>query len=160
MNKKKFLIIILISFIFQSCSLKYDPVSHNPSDKELQIIDNLYAHYEKWKGVKYCYGGFSFDGIDCSGFIYITYKERFKLIIPRTTKKQRDIGKKVSINKLQAGDLIFFNTGYNNRHVGIYIEKGKFIHASSSKGVMISNLKNPYWQKAVRFAKRIEELYR
>ena len=157
---KKNLIPILFSLFLLSCSVKYHPIFHSPNSHEQTIIDRLYSQYESWKGVQYCFGGISKSGVDCSGFIYMTFKEQFHLILPRGTKRQRNVGEEVSINALRAGDLLFFSTGYRRRHVGIYIEKGKFMHASSSKGVMISNLSNRYWQKAFTFAKHVEELDR
>ncbi len=65
--------------------------------------------------------------------------------MPRSTELMAKMGKKIDRKQLRAGDLVFFKTSYKVRHVGIYIEKGQFLHASSSKGVMISRLDNVYW---------------
>ncbi len=153
-------VLVFVSIFLISCSAKYLALPHTPDAHEQHIIDSLYEHYTKWEGVSYCYGGLSKSGVDCSGFIYLTFKELFHLILPRVTRRQRNVGDDVSINELRAGDLLFFSTGFRKRHVGIYIEAGKFMHASSSKGVMISNLSNKYWQKAFTFAKHVVELDR
>ena len=86
-------------------------------------------------------------GIDCSGFVYITYLSKFGIKLPRTTEDMSRLGKKVSQKNLVPGDLVFFKTGIYSRHVGIYLEKKRFLHASTSVGVTISSLDNHYWKK-------------
>jgi cell wall-associated NlpC family hydrolase len=90
-------------------------------------------------------GGLSKSGIDCSGFAYLTYKDCFGIELPRTTGQQAKSGQAVNINGLQAGALVFFKTGILGRHMGIYVECGVFLHASTTQGVMLSNLSDPYW---------------
>jgi probable lipoprotein NlpC len=106
----------------------------------------LYDHYYEWRGVRYKLGGLSKQGIDCSGFVYVAYKSKLGINLPRTTKLQSELGKKVSKKDLKTGDLVFFKTGKITRHVGIYLEENMFLHASASKGVMISRLDNVYWK--------------
>lgn len=106
----------------------------------------LYDHYNEWRGVRYKLGGLSKRGIDCSGFVYVTYKSRLGINLPRTTKLQSELGEKVSKKDLKTGDLVFFKTGKITRHVGIYLEENMFLHASASNGVMISRLDNDYWK--------------
>ncbi len=105
----------------------------------------LYAQYQEWRGTPYRYGGLSKNGIDCSGFVHLTLRQRFGSDIPRTTFDQARTGRPVSHGNWQAGDLVFFRTGPEKRHVGIYVEDGQFLHASSSEGVMLSNLSDHYW---------------
>lgn len=107
----------------------------------------LQKHFSAWQGTPYKYGGLSKRGVDCSGFIYLTYRDVFGRKIPRTTELQAGIGKTISRKNLRIGDLVFFKTGRRQRHTGIYIGEGKFIHASSSKGVTTSQLKTPYWKQ-------------
>jgi len=114
--------------------------------------------YKGWKGTPYRYGGLSKNGVDCSGFIYQTYKTVFGISLPRSTTEQVKQGKRVYINQLRAGDLIFFKTGRNVNHVGIYLEKGKFVHASSSKGVIVSSMHTGYWKKSYWQARRLDQL--
>ncbi len=115
----------------------------------------LYSQFKEWKSVKYKLGGLSKRGIDCSGFVYLTYLNRFGIILPRTTAQQARNGRKIPRRKLKAGDLVFFKTSRKVRHVGIYIEDGKFLHASTSRGVTISKLDNIYWSKKYWKAVRI-----
>lgn len=113
--------------------------------KHTDIIEKLNAQLEKWQGVPYQLGGLGKGGIDCSGFVYLTYKDHFGIELPRTTGQQAQSGQPVKVPGLQAGDLVFFKTGILAKHVGIYVENGEFLHASTGKGVMLSNLSDPYW---------------
>jgi len=164
---------LLIFFTITGCSRRPAPSSKNiptvhyntpkasSADKtstRTQVSTNLarlYKQYHNWKGTPYKYGGLSQNGVDCSGFIHQTYRSLFKITLPRRTQDQVKEGKRVYINQLHAGDLVFFKTGWNIRHVGIYLEKGKFVHASSSKGVTISNMHTGYWKKNYWQARRL-----
>ena len=122
----------------------------------VKVKRRLYSQFKEWKAVKYKLGGLSKRGIDCSGFVYITYKNRFGIKLPRTTIFQSRVGSRVSKSRLRAGDLVFFKTSTKVRHVGIYLEDGNFMHASTSKGVMISSLHNTYWSKKYWKSVRID----
>ena len=111
---------------------------------EIQTMLLLYQQHEAWHGTPYRIGGLNRSGIDCSGFVQVTYRDLFGIQLPRTTDQQLTIGQHISRAKLQPGDLIFFRNG---RHVGIYLEDHKFLHASTTRGVMISSLKNSYWSR-------------
>jgi len=115
----------------------------------------LYRQFHEWKGTKYRLGGMSKKGVDCSAFVQLIYKSKFGINLPRTTRYQSTRGVPVSQQKLETGDLVFFKTGANDRHVGIFLEDRKFLHASSSKGVMISSLDNSYWSRKFWTARRI-----
>jgi probable lipoprotein NlpC len=115
----------------------------------------LKKHFTSWKGTRYRYGGLSRKGVDCSGFTLLTYKELFGMSLPRTVREQVKKGQKVQRASLQPGDLVFFKTGIFQKHVGIYLEDDQFMHASRSRGVMISRLDNSYWKKRYWKAKRI-----
>ena len=109
----------------------------------------LYSFIDRWTGTPYKYGGISKSGVDCSGFCNVLYKEVYKKQLPRTTKEIVKQLNKVNKNKLTEGNLVFFNIqGKKNSHVGVYLMNSKFVHASSSKGVIISSLENPYYKKA------------
>jgi cell wall-associated NlpC family hydrolase len=120
-----------------------------------QVRSQLLEQLSEWEGVPYRYGGLSKQGVDCSGFIYLTFAEEFGIRIPRTTQSQALKGKVIEQSDLLPGDLVFFHTGYNQRHIGIYVGKKQFIHTSSSRGVMLSRLDNPYWQSAYWHSRRI-----
>lgn len=116
---------------------------------------DLYEQYAKWRGTRYRAGGLNRNGIDCSGFIYITFKYRFGIVLPRTAEEMAELGMDVTKGEWRTGDLLFFKTGLFDRHVGVYIEQGQFLHASSSQGVIISELNNPYWHSTYWKAKRV-----
>lgn len=107
----------------------------------------LYTQYNEWKTVKYKAGGLSKGGVDCSGFVYLTFDARLGIKLPRSTDEQVNAGATIAVRDLVPGDLVFFKTGKNVRHVGIYLEEGKFLHASTEKGVMISKLDDEYWAR-------------
>ncbi|MEE8379389.1 MAG: NlpC/P60 family protein [Gammaproteobacteria bacterium] len=115
----------------------------------------LAKHFSGWERTPYKLGGNSKRGVDCSGFVQITYRDVFSRSIPRTTALLAKRGKNISQKNLKFGDLVFFKTSRKVRHVGIYIGRGKFIHASTSRGVMQSNLGSSYWKKHYWMAKRI-----
>jgi cell wall-associated NlpC family hydrolase len=120
--------------------------------KSSQVTSNA----KKVMGVKYLYGGTSTKGFDCSGFVGYVYK-KVGVKLPRTSKAMYKTGKSVSKKNLKTGDLVFFNTsGKGVSHNGIYIGNGKFIHSSSSKGVSVSKINDPYyWGKKYVGAKRV-----
>ncbi|MGB7541180.1 MAG: NlpC/P60 family protein [Burkholderiales bacterium] len=120
------------------------------------VKKNLYAQYRQWKGTKYKIGGLSRKGIDCSGFVYVTFKSKLGIVLPRSTELQAEAGKSIGKGQLRTGDLVFFKTGIFIRHVGVYLERGRFLHASTTLGVMISQLDDDYWKSAYWKARRIE----
>jgi cell wall-associated NlpC family hydrolase len=130
----------------------YDNKNYSTSKDNLN--NELYDFYAQWEGVKYKLGGESKKGIDCSAFIQKAFKEKLDLTMPRTTTLQSKIGKEINKDELEAGDLVFFHTG-RTKHVGIYMENGKFIHASTKSGVTISDLDNSYFSKNYWKAQRI-----
>lgn len=124
------------------------------TSKQVKINNNLFDFYNNWEGVRYKMGGTSKNGIDCSGFVQKALKEKFNLTLPRSTGEQARIGKPIKKSELQMGDLVFFKTGRTN-HVGIYIEDGKFMHASTKIGVTISELESDYFAKNYWKAQRV-----
>lgn len=124
----------------------------SPDSKTIHL---LYSQYREWRGTPYRMGGLSKKGIDCSGFVYLTYRSLADIKLPRTTRQQVNLGQAVALQNLRAGDLLFFKTGWATRHVGIYIQDGKFLHASTNRGVIISRLSEKYWRDAFWVAKRL-----
>ncbi|MCK3657051.1 endopeptidase [Pasteurellaceae bacterium Macca] len=120
-------------------------------------VSSLTEHQRDWKGTRYRLGGTSRHGVDCSGFMQITFRDLFGINLPRTTTEQATKGRKVSKSELQAGDLIFFKTGRgpNGKHVGVYVKNGQFLHASTKGGVIYSDLNSPYWSKTYWQARRL-----
>lgn len=119
-----------------------------------QTIKNLslYSFVEDWYGVRYRLGGDSKKGIDCSAFARRLYENVFCVDLLRTAIQQFSMCRFMpTADSVQEGDLVFFKTkGSHISHVGIYLKNNYFVHASSSRGVMISNLNDIYWEK--RFA--------
>lgn len=107
-------------------------------------------------GTPYVFGGETPDeGFDCSGFIRYCF-EKAGLDLTRSADTQFAEGKKIPMNKLRVGDLVFFETYEEGpSHVGIYIGDGEFLHAGSSTGVTISEMDDPYWADAYYGACRI-----
>lgn len=106
---------------------------------------SFFSIYNQWQGVPYRLGGTNKSGIDCSAFVQIAYRDAWKLPLPRTTTSQSKIGENINYNKAKYGDLVFFRTSRTTKHVGVYLGNLRFMHASTSKGVIISRLDNPYW---------------
>jgi cell wall-associated NlpC family hydrolase len=118
----------------------------------------LNKYFREWEAVRYKFGGLSKEGVDCSGFVYLTFLNQFGVKLPRNTALQSKIGETVAQDELKTGDLVFFKTGYSRhtRHVGIYLDHGLFIHASTSQGVTTSSLDSEYWSAAYWKAKRLD----
>jgi probable lipoprotein NlpC len=111
--------------------------------------------YQQWRGVPYRMGGTSPAGLDCSAFTKLAYQQVLGLYLPRTTESQAQVGMPVARSQLHHGDLVFFKTGWNQYHVGVYTGEGEFIHASTSKGVIRSRLDNVYWRQHYWQARRV-----
>ncbi|MGF0094954.1 C40 family peptidase [Peptoniphilus sp. SGI.035] len=121
------------------------------------IAGKVISSAESKLGSTYVYGDTGKEGYDCSGLVYSIYNDELGISIPRSSASQSTFGKQVSKSDLQEGDLIFFNTTGNGvSHVGIYVGNGKFIHASSGQGkVMTSSLSEDYYQDRYVNATRI-----
>jgi cell wall-associated NlpC family hydrolase len=135
-------------------TLAYSHFGADMSDAP-QITEQLLSQHTEWKGVPHKFGGLSKNGIDCSGFLHLIFAQEFGIEIPRTTQYQMQQGVVVNQDELIPGDLIFFITGFDQRHVGVYMGDNQFMHTSSSRGVMISKLSNPYWSKVYWHARRV-----
>lgn len=134
------------------------PPGAQPVESDYRTTEQkLYSLFQEWKGTPYRSGGLSKGGVDCSGFVYRAYRDRFAITLPRTVKLQSGEGARISRRELRAGDLVFFKTGFFQRHVGIYLEDGSFMHASSGRGVTMSNLDGGYWSRRFWKARRLLE---
>lgn len=135
--------------------LIHNPLAEAAKKPSSPQRDSIIKIAEKYLKTPYRFGGESPKGFDCSGFVKFVYAQHGKKL-PRSADVQYKVGKKVERGKLKPGDLVFFNTyGKGVSHVGIYYGDGKFIHASSSRGVMFSKLKEPYWHSRYLGARRI-----
>ncbi|MFD2552677.1 C40 family peptidase [Bizionia sediminis] len=168
------IVLILICFIcFSACksskNTAYRSKKSPTSTKAIGATNATYnptaesvINYAKtFNGVKYKYGGSSKKGMDCSGLIVTSFKKE-GVLLPRTTSELAVTGNWVDVKAVKKGDLLFFATKKNSRkvnHVGIVTQSRpgfvEFIHASTSKGVMLSELSERYWYFAFVQARRI-----
>ena len=152
--KKQFIFLLVVIF-FSSC------ISQKKLSNQRKV-SKVIGEARTYIGTPYKWGGNDKRGIDCSGLLVRSF-ESIGMKIPRTTSQQIDIGKKVSLKKSKEGDLVFFAFGKSRRkvtHVGIlsnvYGQKDiDFIHASSSRGVIETQLIKDYYLKRIRQVKRI-----
>ena len=175
---KNFALILLLICSFYSCksSKRVAEKKYNTSKvSEIVTTDNsitenfkidstinyIIDYAKQFDGVKYKFGGTTKKGMDCSGLVTTAFKSE-NILLPRTTEGMALKGNPIGINDVQKGDLLFFATKKNKEkinHVGLvtdvrpgYVE---FIHATTSAGVIISNLAERYWHFAFVQARRI-----
>ncbi len=170
-KKVHFLITLLLSFLIYACGSspknktiiagKPNPIRSKPASKpSYKKIKSIISYAKTFSGTRYKYGGTTKKGMDCSGLVYTSFKKE-NIILPRTSRTMATQGKAISLKKVSVGDLLFFKTNKKKNvisHVGLVVEtKGviKFIHASTSRGVIISSLTEKYWNKAFAGARRV-----
>ena len=131
------------------------------SEASFKFADRIINTALEYSGVRYKYGGTSKDGLDCSGLMMISFGEH-NYNLPRSSSQMAEEGKKVKLNEVAKGDLLFFCTGRRNRkinHVGLVVttegDEIKFIHSSTSRGVIVSSLREGYWNSAFVKATRV-----
>ena len=130
--------------LFQPLQFKY-AILLNASVEDISDM-KLWQFIDSWWGTRYHYGGTTQDGIDCSGFTGMLMSNVYGITLPRTAKEQYQQTKHVKKDKLQLGDLVFFNTRGGVSHVGMYLMNNKFVHASTS-GVTISGMDDDYYSR-------------
>lgn len=112
----------------------------------------------RYLGVPYVWGGTSFGGVDCSGFVWAVFAKN-GIYLPRTADAQYESGRHISTHDLRAGDLVFFQTyAMGASHVGIYLGNGSFVHASSSNGVRVDQLAEDYYSSRYLGARRLAKV--
>ncbi len=121
--------------------------------------ESLYNFVDQWIGVPYKYGGKTKSGVDCSNFTCELLKTTFSFpsnfYFP--SSKLAEQGKKIDLNAAKEGDMVFFSINQSSKisHVGVYLANNKFIHASTSKGVIINSLNEEYYKKRFVFIRRL-----
>ncbi|MDR2100077.1 MAG: C40 family peptidase [Campylobacteraceae bacterium] len=156
---KSFVFFIMIILFFSACGTKNiyqstDDLSRRFGVKITQKENvRLYSTSSKWLGTPYKMGGTTKNGVDCSGFVIAVYKDVYGKNLSRSSAEMfKKDAVKIERSSLREGDLVFFRTDggskKNPNHVGIYLKDGKFVHASTSKGVMINSLDETYYKNA------------
>ena len=127
-------------------------------DIEVEQLSNkkLVEYIHQWWAVPYRIGGSTMSGIDCSNFVRGLTNYAYGLDLPRTSREQAAYCREIEREDLKEGDLVFFNTGRGISHVGLYMANNKFVHASTSMGVVISSLDEPYWKRRYVKSGRLE----
>lgn len=133
------------------------PSLEMPLEKSEDIVSTALTY----TGVKYKYGGMTRKGMDCSGLLYVAFQEH-KIYLPRVSYYMANEGKKIDLREVSKGDLLFFTTSKRRKrinHVGLVVavegEDIRFIHSTTSRGVIVSSLKEGYWNYAFVKATRI-----
>ena len=160
MKKIQWLILCALTFFLGSCRTVTPRYDYQELAKasirlgiDIEMKDNhaLYVESSNWLGVPYRSGGTTKRGVDCSGLTSNIYKKVYRKDLERNSEDQRKKDcRKVKKGKLREGDLVFFHNGRKKKkatHVGIYLKDRKFIHASTSQGVIVSTLEEEYWKK-------------
>ncbi|MFT4271146.1 MAG: NlpC/P60 family protein [Pantoea sp.] len=136
-----------------------ETITHSNHPDLIPVIAALHDQMHSWQGIPYQWGGTKLTGVDRSGFVWRTLKDRFNIPMGRVTTRQLiRMGKRVSPRHLLPGDLVFFRIKHE-LHVGFYDTGRHFLHASVSRGVMRSSLNNPYWRRVFLEARRLPKEY-
>lgn len=165
---------MLLLLLFGSCKSSRNSVKVKPDNREAAVVPvphklssssvdtemgrRLVSEARKWLGVPYSYGGNSRKGVDCSGMVVAVYRDAASLKLPRSSADQHRYCRDISRKDLEAGDLVFFKGSSKGKvsHVGIYIGDNKMIHASSSRGVIVSDLAEKYYISHYHASGRVE----
>jgi murein DD-endopeptidase / murein LD-carboxypeptidase len=168
--------LIVLALSLASCSRRHIPTaSPVAADREMQAFinsgtgqplktgrtkpDRVIRTAENFLGTPHCMGGATSRCMDCSGLTFVSFGAH-KISLPRRSQDQARYGRIVfDRNALRRGDLVFFTKSYNSpdyiTHVGIYLGNGRFIHASTSSGVIVTPLDNPWWSQRFVFGTRV-----
>lgn len=170
-EKKRFLhlfALLLLTLCLTGCHSSKKAVSKKPHKAKIETVKtgNLKGQEKKiveealsWKGTPYKYGASEKGkGTDCSGMVLGVYSKVTDKKLPRNSAKQAEFCRKLREKDVRPGDLVFFATGKDKNkisHVGIMIDDNRFIHASTQKGVLISEMNTPYYQRTFKMYGRV-----
>lgn len=166
----KLLLLVLVSIALTSCgnSKKASQTNSGNYSKERNTstanqakANTIISYAKQFTGVPYKYGGTSRSGMDCSGLVFVAFNQE-NITLPRVSRDMATQGVSISLNSVAKGDLLFFKTNKNSNqinHVGLIVatDSGviRFIHSTTSRGVIISSLDEPYWNNAFVGARRL-----
>lgn len=145
------------SLMTAACSSTPQPVTPHPDTAQNRDAteQRLRMAAKDWEGTPHRLGGLDRNGIDCSGLVVRIYADLFGYRMPRTTGTLARTGWPASRQTLIPGDLVLFHIPGSKQHLGIYLGREEFVHASASRGVMISRLDERYWYSTFWTARRI-----
>ena len=149
----------LVSQKMNELKIMQQKILSNGTNEELERVlleDSLLKSFNVWKGTKYQLGGDSKNGIDCSALTRRIYRDVFKYELPRVSTDQAKVGRRISINNLKAGDILFFRPEGRTNHTAVYLGNSVFLNASSSQGVVLSSLESNYWGKYFQYGVRVD----
>lgn len=128
--------------------------------KKKDVRSRIVEEARSWVGTPYRYGGESRNGTDCSGMVMNVYRDVAGIKLPRNSARQGEYCSRIKRSELLLGDLVFFTTrrGKGINHVGIYVGNGCFVHASTSRGVIVSDLDQDYYSRTYHSAGRVPGL--
>ena len=165
-NVPKLIMLFLpIAFLLTNCSNyaldKYDAnvrYKGSTNKTKISVRNGITRQAKKYLGVKYVYAGTSPKGFDCSGFTSYVLK-KFDVSLPRSSGAQAQSGRRVVLENVRPGDLVFFSGNKKGKisHVALVFDNTregiKVIHSTTSRGVIIENIsKSKYWQPKIKYA--------
>lgn len=167
---KKLLPLLLLTIFLASCGSSKRSTTNKKTRTSRTIKSNsdpnstagkIIKYAKTFEGTRYKFGGTTKKGMDCSGLIYTSFAKE-GIALPRISRDMAKQGNRISLLKVKEGDLVFFQTNKSKNvinHVGlvVYNKSGvlKFIHATTSRGVIISDISENYWNRSFVQARRI-----
>ncbi len=168
---KKLLPILLLTLFLASCGSSKKSTTYKKKTRTTKTVKTtsstagtagkIIKYAKTFEGTRYKFGGTTKKGMDCSGLVYTSFAKE-NITLPRISRDMAEQGSRVSLLKVEEGDLVFFQTNKSKNvinHVGlvVYNKSGvlKFIHSTTSRGVIISDISEAYWNDAFVQARRI-----
>jgi len=153
-SRLSYYLLIVLAIFMGSCGSRRVAVRPNPhaagvADAMSHLRSKkLYSFITDWTGVRYRLGGLDKSGIDCSGFALLLQRDIYGNTLPRRSRDQAESVKEKKFAELKEGDLVFFSFGGREvDHVGVYLNDNYFVHASTTKGVIVDDLRVAAYQK-------------
>ncbi|WP_316839692.1 C40 family peptidase [Pedobacter gandavensis] len=151
----KLLLLLMVLLVFSACRTRKNTNVNTTASRAAVVMSHLkskplHRFINDWTGVRYRLGGMDKRGIDCSGFAFLLQKNIYGNELPRRSSDQASVIRTKSVGQLKEGDLIFFSFGGRSvDHVGVYLNDNFFVHASTTRGVVVDDLSLPAYQRAM-----------
>lgn len=164
MLNKKYILLLFVTSVLVSCGSTHNmntTVGKDVISTKNNKAESIVSYAKTFTGTCYKFGGTSQKGMDCSGLVYVSFKKE-QITLPRVSRDMAKKGKLIPVSEAKKGDLLFFKTNKNRsviNHVGLVVDSKNgevyFIHATTSKGVIISSLHEKYWKRAFIEARKV-----